>query len=1273
MLIRSIGFNYALLIGVFCAPGSVASGGEIPWKTFSSGQAGVASTSPQQALAEQTDARHMVVQFDRPITLEMRDQLEQAGVRLLSYLHENAFFAVLRAGADPAAIVTVANGTLVGVSAIEPRVKLHPLFNQLQTPEWAVVSSGPDPVIAAYILFHSDVSLSAVGSALIARYNGVVRAQLVSVNGLVIEAPQSAFAVLATEDAVQWIEPALPQLSELNQENRALTGADTVQAAPYSLSGAGVTVLVYDTNRARSTHVDFGGRLTSLDAASMGTHATHVAATIGGSGAASGGAQRGMAPGVTLLSYGAQGAGPGIFLYSNPGDLEADYSEAISLGADISNNSIGTNVDRNGFDCSLQGQYGVTDAVIDGIVRGSLSGGAPFRIVWAAGNERQGDRCDVEGFGDYYSSAPPAGAKNHLCIGAVNANDDSMTAFSSWGPTADGRLKPDFCAPGCQVGGDAGVTSASNASDTAYEVQCGTSMASPTVCGLAALLMEDYRAHFGGPDPRNSMLKVLFAQNAVDLGNTGPDYQFGYGSVRIQPTIDCMRAGNFTEDQVSQGGTVRYRVTVPPGTVQLKLTLAWDDPPATPNVIPSLINDLDLRVLDPASTQHFPWTLNSANPGATAVRTQADHINNIEQVVVDNPVAGDWTIEINAANVPNGPQVYSLASSLPLTAFGIRLLLPGGVPGSMMPGVGASFPVTILPGLDSIVAGTPTLHFRYNGGTWLTESLIALGGDNYQADLPAPVCGATPQFYVSAAGVASGTVSNPPAAPTDILSASVYIDSLPYLDTVETDLGWTVGAPGDNATAGIWNRMDPQITAAQPEFDHTPGGTLCWVTDGNGGTLGANDVDDGRTTLISPPIDATTVTDPILGYWRWYSNTASGAPNADVFTVDISNDNGGTWTSFEVVGPAGRQTSGGWFFFERRIADVLPPTSQMKLRFIADDSGTASNIEAAIDDVQVRGRECTAILADANHNGVLDSDEPPPSASLALHANDGCYQPGSSLLVEINMSAVNSDVVGGQFFLSYDPNQLRFDAAVPGDAPFTVPIYGMDDPNAGKVDYAVGIPFPGGVGVSGDRTLARIYFTFLTDEGGCDTAELVQFRSNTPPTRLTGSLDEEISSAHGNLTFTNLNSIHIDGTPPVITPPADITAYSEAATHTANVDPGQASALDACDGVLVAAGTRSDGLPLTDPYPEGLTIITWSATDLCGNIGVAVQNVNVLPLPCFGDLNNDRVVDLADLAILLSHYGETGAPANHGDLNGDTNVDLNDLAAELSVYGTVCP
>jgi predicted outer membrane repeat protein len=364
-----------------------------------------------------------------------------------------------------------------------------------------------------------------------------------------------------------------------------------------------------------------------------------------------------MAPGVTIESYGFEWSGGGIFLYSNPGDIERDYDEAINVhGADISNNSIGTNVSANGFDCDITGDYGVTASVIDSIVRGGL--GSPFRVVWANGNERGVQRCGTS----YHSTAPPAGAKNHITVGALNSNNDSMTGFSSWGPTDDGRIKPDISAPGCQSNGDGAVTS--TVPGGGYGGSCGTSMASPTVCGLSALILQDFRAQYPGrPDPRNSTLKVFHAHTAEDRGNPGPDYQFGYGSVRVQRAIDFLRADDFYEDWTDQDHVSDFMIRIEPGDTELKVTIAWDDVPATPNVETALINDAGIIVTDPDGVRHFPWTLNPADPGAPAVQTQEDHVNNIEQVYVADPMEGVWRVQVVGYNVPEGPQVISIGGS----------------------------------------------------------------------------------------------------------------------------------------------------------------------------------------------------------------------------------------------------------------------------------------------------------------------------------------------------------------------------------------------------------------------------------------------------------------------------------------------------------------------------------------------------------------------------------------------------------------------------------
>lgn len=637
-------------------------------------------------LASRTDASHVLVHFAQPLTQSDRLRLKQSGLQLTTALGGTSYFANLSVGADHDAL---SRTSLSAIAPIARQQKLHADLENGIYRSWFVdkeaiaktdaaqtiqesgmVSAdeltqlGIDPDVIVIVMFHSDTNRTNAMRDLTATFNARVINETKSINAVSLLVKASQVKSIAEQDSVMWVEPPLPALEDNNAENRALTGVNTVNAAPYSLDGSGVTVLVYDGGQVYP-HNDFGSRLSvgPSDTSGISYHATHVAGTIGGDGTDNYN-NRGMAPAVDIVSYGFEvpgGLQPG-FLYTDPGDVEADYTAAYNMfGVDIANNSIGSNVESNGYNCAWQGDYGTTSALIDSMVRGSL--GSPFRIAWAAGNERQGSRCDIEGFGDYYSVAPPSTAKNHITVGSVDADTDNISYFSSWGPTDDGRLKPDISAPGCQSGGDGGVTSTN--SGGGYTTLCGTSMATPTTTGIASLILQQYRDTFPDRvDPMNCTLKALLANTAVDRGRPGPDFEYGYGSIRATNAVDAVLSENIVEAEVSQGGTFRAIIIVEPGQSELRVTTAWDDAPAAPNVTNVLVNDLDLRVIDASGTVYMPWTLNPSAPTANAVQSQRDGKNNIEQVSIANPAPGAYTVEIIGFNVAEGPsQTFGIVSS----------------------------------------------------------------------------------------------------------------------------------------------------------------------------------------------------------------------------------------------------------------------------------------------------------------------------------------------------------------------------------------------------------------------------------------------------------------------------------------------------------------------------------------------------------------------------------------------------------------------------------
>jgi subtilisin family serine protease len=507
-----------------------------------------------------------------------------------------------------------------------------------------------------YVEFHRDVPL-AVGIAAVTQATGAeVAGRLRALNGAVLAVEPSALETMARLDEVKWIEAASPAFGELNDGVRQAIGVNTLQAAPLNIHGNGVTVLVYDGGIVCDTQPDLTPRVTGGESGFQSTHATHVAGTLGGNGLSSEGQYRGMAPAVDIVSYAYESCDP-MCLYNNPQDLADNYAEGIALhDADFATNSIGANISANGYDCELLGDYENTARLIDAIARGAL--GRPFLSIWAAGNERSG----FSPCGDlYYATGVPATAKSSIVVGATTSVDLSIADFSSLGPVDDGRMRPDLVAPGCELGGDGGVTSLRACAG--HTVFCGTSMSTPAVAGVAALVLERLADSPRGTVTLPAAMKAILACSALDLGNPGPDYTFGYGQVDAVAAIGLVDGGIIIESEISQGETVVHTFVVPEEGIRVSAVVAWDDEPGEPLSFLNLVNDLDLRLVGPDSVIHRPFVLDPYQPGDLAT-PGLNRRDPSEMVDVDSR-AGTWRVEVEGFSVPAGPQSFALAVYVP--------------------------------------------------------------------------------------------------------------------------------------------------------------------------------------------------------------------------------------------------------------------------------------------------------------------------------------------------------------------------------------------------------------------------------------------------------------------------------------------------------------------------------------------------------------------------------------------------------------------------------
>lgn len=296
----------------------------------------------------------------------------------------------------------------------------------------------------------------------------------------------------------------------------------------------------------------------------------------------------------------------------------------------------------------------------------------------------------------------------------------------------------------------------------------------------------------------------------------------------------------------------------------------------------------------------------------------------------------------------------------------VRVSIDDQIPSTLPPNTAFSFDVTITEGDDIFVEGSQLLHYRMSGGAFATTPLTYVGGDTFTATVPAAGCSETPEFYVSAQGRDTGVVNAPEDGPTNPLGYVIGVAGVAFEDNCETDTGWTVTG---NAVDGQWSRGVPAGDGSRgdPTVDGDGSGSA-WLTDN---VAGNSDVDSGSTILTSALIDCSGP-EANISYWRWFHNAAGAAPNEDTFVVDINNGDG-NWVNVETVGPTGAESAGGWFQHSFRVADLVTPTANTRIRFTANDTGNASVVEAAVDGIVVSTFGCDDVcLADWAPDGELN-------------------------------------------------------------------------------------------------------------------------------------------------------------------------------------------------------------------------------------------------------------------------------------------------------------
>ena len=422
------------------------------------------------------------------------------------------------------------------------------------------------------------------------------------------------------------------------------------------LNGDGMNVGVWDAGIALQHHVEYTSRIAIGDENSeVDTHATHVTGSIISTGLKKD--ARGVANKANVISH----------------DWTRDkieVAEAAANGLLLSNHSYGIKADR--VPDWYFGAYTKVAQDWDKIMYN-----APYYLmVTAAGNAQKSMDNDTPTYGKTADGFDVllgfTISKNNITVAGANSKIDNngnlksadVSAYSSFGPVDDGRIKPDL------AGNGGSVLSTDAASNTSYETSSGTSMATPGVTG-ALLLLQQYHEELYGAYMKAATLKGLALHTADDIDDEGPDYKMGWGIMNAKSAAELLNNKDFTshvaEESLQNGDSFSFEVTAN-GDDTLIASISWTDVQSSVvntgelnSTTAALVNDLDIRVTKNGQT-FLPWKLNPAQANSAA--TKGDNkVDPFERIEIPN-ASGTYTITVtHKGELVNDAQDFSLIVS----------------------------------------------------------------------------------------------------------------------------------------------------------------------------------------------------------------------------------------------------------------------------------------------------------------------------------------------------------------------------------------------------------------------------------------------------------------------------------------------------------------------------------------------------------------------------------------------------------------------------------